>query len=146
MSDEEINVIQATLRPYKLLVDKTLSITLHIEPRFIKDFHRIFPDIDVPVAIAPLSFDFDRKKIEEKPKGGPLAQLAGQWCKQETFRLWLSGKHHGEEFTEEDAAQWIRDVCRVKSRSEIDSNEVAGRWFRNSVRWPYMEWMKGNLK
>jgi hypothetical protein len=118
-----------------------------VDPRFKADFHRLFPQIDTPVAIAPLELGFERLPLpqkQDKIQVGPLCKLAGIWSKDEHFQLWLSGKHHGERFNEDEAAQWIRDVCDVKSRLEIDGNDQAELNFHNRVRIPFSNWMKGN--
>lgn len=52
---EEYSAIAGTRKAVKELVDGTLRIQIDIEPRHKKQFHKLFPDIDMPVAIAPLA-------------------------------------------------------------------------------------------
>lgn len=47
--------LPATRRQIRELVDGTLEVRLHIEPTHKADFHRLFGQIDMPVAIAPLN-------------------------------------------------------------------------------------------
>ena len=63
MSDEP-KAIQGTRRTAKEMADGTLRVQIDVEPRDKKAFHALFPEIDMPVAIAPL-------------KIGP--QQAGSW-------------------------------------------------------------------
>jgi hypothetical protein len=147
--EEEVTAISGTRRKVQELVDGTLRVLVDIDPRFKADFHRLFPNIDTPIALAPLETEFEKWDQEtrlypDKPRGGPLCKLAGIWSKDEHFQLWLSGKHGGELFTEASAAQWIRDVCDVESRSEIDGNDQAELNFHNRIRIPFGNWMKGN--
>ncbi|SEN71688.1 hypothetical protein SAMN05216404_106175 [Nitrosospira multiformis] len=137
-----MSAISGTRRALKELVDGTIRVQIDIDPRFKTQFHQMFPNIDMPVAIAPLVSDFERQE-EEKPKGGPLCRLAGIWCKDEDFQEWLYMAYNdGVPVDEEEAADWIRVTCGVASRSELDHNEAAAVKFQERIRAPYMEWMK----
>jgi hypothetical protein len=140
---DTVDAISGTLRTYTLLRDSTLRIVIDIDPRFKADFHQMFKDNDVPVAIAPLELDFERLPRTPQPKESkPLCQRAGMWPKDPLFLRWLSTKHHGEKFNEEDAAQWIRNVCGVESRSQLDNSKEAESRFHTYVRIPFNNWIK----
>jgi hypothetical protein len=47
--------ISGTRRQVRELVDGTLEVKIHVEPRHKADFHALFPEIDSPVALAPLN-------------------------------------------------------------------------------------------
>ena len=138
-------VISGTRRQIRELVDGSLEVRIHIDPRFKADFHRLFPSIDMPCAIAPLIPDFERKEPpKEETKGGALSRLAGMWCKDEDFQQWLYENYFDETepaVNEETAADWIRVMCNVASRSEIDRNEKAADHFQKYIRSPFMDWM-----
>ena len=75
----------------------------------------------------------------EKPKGGPLAKLAGMWCAEQDFIDWLDdryiqglGMHQGW-----DPAKVIRHVCKIESRAELDHNPEARKLFDLHFRIPY---------
>lgn len=141
-----MSAISGTRRALKEMADGTLRVMIDIDPRFKAQFHELFPNIDTPVALAPLVTDFER--IEEKPdrpKGGPLAKLAGMFCKDDRFREYFS-QHVSDthEISEEGAADYIRGVCRVDSRAEIDSNGEASVRFHEYIRLPYMKWLEEN--
>lgn len=141
--DSEVCVISGTRRQIRELVDGSLEVRVHIDPRFKQDFHRLFPQIDTPVAIAPLALNFERlSKPEESAKGGELAKLAGIWSKDSEFHQWLAAKHPGEVFTETRAANWIRETCGVESRAEIDGDADSRGLFLRNVRHPFRQWLK----
>ncbi|WP_208455567.1 hypothetical protein, partial [Burkholderia gladioli] len=76
MSD--VQVISGTRRAIKEMADGTIRVQIDIDPTCRSAFWSLFPSIDMPVAIAPLVADFERREPEpEKPKGGALAKLAG---------------------------------------------------------------------
>ena len=80
------------------------------------------------------------KPVIEKPveiKGGPLAQLAGQWCGSSRFWEWA------EVSNENDARLFVVNKCGVLSRKELDHNESAARIFHNEIRTPFSNWLMG---
>lgn len=141
-------VISATRRQYRELVDGTIEVRLHIDPRFKADFHRLFPSIDTPCALAPLALDFEKlSKYPEEQKGGELARLAGMWSKDPLFWEWLKNLYKSTgrtipDFNETSAANWIRATCGVSSRSEIDHIISATELFHKNIRVPFNSWLK----
>lgn len=143
--DQTLTAIAGTRRTFKELVDGTIRVQIDIDPRFKDEFLERFREIDMPVALAPLVADFERREPQPEPdKGGALCKLAGMWCRDEEFRRWLASLHEGEMFTEEDAAEWIRLECDVESRSHLDHDAQAAERFQRSVRLPYMNWLRGS--
>ena len=143
MSDDLPVVISGTRRQIRELVDGSLEVKVHIDPRFKADFHRLFPQIDVPIAIAPLALDFERIEEKAKEQVGPLCRLAAMWCKDEEFREWFGMRFDLSELDEEDTALWLRDFLGVESRKDIDHDPVASERFQKLVRAPFMEWSRG---
>lgn len=147
--DSEVRVISGTRRQIRELVDGSLEVRIHIDPQFKQDFHRLFPSIDMPCALAPLVPDFEKlsKYPEEEKKGGALCRLAGVWSKDEDFQEWLYTHYSdGIPVDEEEAAQWIRVMCKVVSRSYIDHDTEATERFQRLIRAPFMDWMKAKGK
>lgn len=144
-----LTAISGTRRAIKEMADGTIRVMVDIDPRFNAEFHRLFPQIDTPCAIAPLVNDFERiEHVEdEKPKGGALAKLAGMWCKEELFHEWLSGKPDFETFgkSPDGAAEYIRAFCGVGSRAELDNDGGAAEIFQRYIRVPYMKWLQERL-
>ena len=67
----------------------------------------------------------------------PLARLAGMLCLQPAFRTFAGGATDAEQ-----AASWIRQICRVRSRRDLDADPAAARRFHALVRKPYLESQK----
>lgn len=97
----------------------------------------------------------DAMPLADKPKGGPLARLAGQWCAMPSFHAWLlrtmpdlcrvaieAMDNPGELTPKPDsdiAAEVVRRVCNVASRADIDHNAWARDRFEALIRRPFME-------
>lgn len=82
-----------------------------------------------------------KPEVVERPKGGALAKLAGMWCASPDFWAWATNFGERHINSPEAAADLIRRYCRVKSRAELDSNEMAAALFNTYVRGPYMKHM-----
>lgn len=135
--------ISGTRRQIRELVDGTIEVKIHIDPAFRKTFHEMFPDIDTPIALAPLRLDFDQPKEEkpEAPKGGPLANSAGQLSHIGQFQRFVAFNLGIAEASAERAAQCIRDYCHIESRAELDHNPEAAKLFAQLMA-EYREWLK----
>lgn len=119
--------------------------------RFMGAFVGIADD-ETPIEPAKSnSGEFDGIKPEEKPKGGALAKLAGQWCADPVFRAWLvlTDRVITDDIDLADAevaAIWLRHACEVNSRAELDHNPEAADKFHRLIREPYMQYLKGVAK
>lgn len=145
----------------RTMADGTLRMEVDIEPGFAKAAFSLFGAPGSPIAVArlmPQGFTPDPEPDEkdDKPKGGSLAKLAGQWCGSLTFQNWLRSalpslyrtvageldeSHHDHT---DVAAEVVRRHCGVKSRAELDSNADAARKFHNDIRIPYSEHIRGS--
>lgn len=78
-------------------------------------------------------------KPEKKPemKGGPLAQIAGQWCNEEVFQAW---SHTSDA---ETARAYILGECGINSRKELDHNKAAAEIFHKKIRIPFKDYLDG---
>lgn len=136
--------VSGTRRAIKELVDGTVRVQIDIDPECRRDFFRMFPEIDTRVAIAPLKAN--AKADADKPKGGELARLAGYFCGDPEFQLWIESRYQdnlppeigGEEGVER-AAVIVRAVCGVQSRAELDHNREAAVAFHERIRKPWNE-------
>jgi hypothetical protein len=70
----DATAISCTRRQIKEMADGTIRVSIDIDPRFKSDFHRLFPNIDTPVALAPLELDF-----EQVPGDHRVAVLNSDW-------------------------------------------------------------------
>lgn len=94
------------------------------------------------------------KAEPEKPKGGPLAKLAGMWCNDAQFVEWMRRTYcgtwtkaqieHPNDAPDDWAAYVIRELCHISSRAELDSDPEAAQRFQLAVRGPYMAAMGGS--
>lgn len=57
------DVVSGTRRAMKELVDGTIRVQIDIDPQHRKDFLRLFGEIDMPVAIAPLAPGFEQPDV-----------------------------------------------------------------------------------
>lgn len=85
---------------------------------------------------------------DEKPKGGPLAELAGMWCKEPTFWVWINTLEatkyllrEGGVTSDADARLFILENCGIQSRRELDHNGMAKRLFEESIRKPFANYL-----
>ncbi len=77
-----------------------------------------------------------------------LSQWAAMLSSNENFLQYLTekavieGELRSVEWWKDDdhVARWIRWVCHISSRSELDSNEKAARIFHEEIRKPFNDW------
>lgn len=76
-------------------------------------------------------------------KGGARARSAGELCGNDRFQEWVVARvgaaPHGVT-AQQHAAQFVRDVCGITSRAELDHNAKAAGLFYLAVRKPFIEW------
>lgn len=72
----------------------------------------------------------------QRPKGGPLARLAGRWANESTFLDWMRATGQPAN-TPDDAAEFIRARCCVESRAFLDHDPRAEARFERYIRGPY---------
>ena len=75
-------------------------------------------------------------KPAPRERMGDLAWRAVQWCKEPEFIDFLNRQEPGID-SEHDAAAYIKRVCGVQSRKELDTNPAARSLFNGRIRGPY---------
>ena len=80
----------------------------------------------------------------EAPREGPLCKLAGMLCTNPQFWFWIGQNYEGRYATPEQAAKFVRDLCLIESRKELDTNEQAATIFHEDIRIPFAAWLKKN--
>jgi len=68
--------------------------------------------------------------MDETPRPRKLSQIAGGLCHDAAFRKWCELAYGDPCQDEAAAAQLLREVCGVESRSHLDSNPDAAALFR----------------
>jgi hypothetical protein len=159
-----MSVIEAASAGFKDMADGTVRFFFDVEPRNAGDALRLFRVRGTPSALAALTVghaahgsagDTSEKRVRtsdegeqvaDKPKGGALAKLAGQWCADPVFRAWASERTHNGLFwhvnSTEEAAEFVREMCVVESRADLDHNEAAAERFHTLIRLPYQQHLK----
>lgn len=108
---EEASAVSATRRSYRELADGTIRLQIDIDPPQRKDFLRLFPEIGMPIALAPLPRDFEQLK----PAPAPVAKY-GEHAKQLKlsgfFRMPMVWRAIG---TDEQFREWVQKQPSVIS-------------------------------
>lgn len=156
-----MSAVSGTRRTMKELVDGTIRVQIDIDPLQRGEFLRLFPSIDMPVALAPLAAGFehaptaygkpppshDRSAAVPSPTPKPLkpSQRAAVLCKKPAFWAWVREEMEEEVYHEDEAADWLRAYLRLESRSELDheSNELKLTLFEADVERPFAAWSLG---
>jgi hypothetical protein len=71
----DIQVISGTRRAIKEMADGTIRVQVDIDPACRAAFWALFPSIDMPVALAPLVADFEKREPEPEDHGKHYAVL-----------------------------------------------------------------------
>jgi hypothetical protein len=109
-----------------------IEIPIEAAGAFVEAFGTPNPATGVPVAIARL----DPSAGAER-KGGKLAQQAGIICQEPAFKKFIEEKYN--ELLPCEPADFVRHMCGVLSRAELDHHESAGRRFKD-VKLEYEAW------
>jgi hypothetical protein len=134
-----MTAISAASVGVKTMADGTLRITFDIEPSEAGAAFALFGKPGTPAALAALVTGYAAKSDEpEKPKGGPLSKEAALLCQNAEFQHWLRYFVQGDVYDANAAAKCVRDLCRVQSRAEFDTDAAAGQRFIDKVRIPFM--------
>lgn len=140
-----MSAIEASSAGVKDMADGSLRITVEFEPRFAKDAYALFGARGTPLAIAALQVGYAQvsevTEVTEKPKGGPLAKLAGMWCNDPEFWKWLTIAHEYTCHCSDDAAVSLYEICGIDSRTELDNDHIAAEKFHRLIRGPYSKYL-----
>lgn len=159
---KETSVVSGTRRGIKELVDGTIRVSVDIDPRFRRAFFELFPDIDAPVALAPLVESFEQpspasdrvvtEAAAESVKGGQLSKTAAMMCADPKFQEWLATMNRGlcsklngggSAVNQDGAARLVRAICGVNSRAELDHDTKAAHLFHEQIRKPFNRYCQG---
>lgn len=103
------------------------------------DEEPIPPGASIPESAALASADADGAPRTNQPSAAPggtkpqrtLAQYVGMRCNDKRFQKWVADQEctEAEQVDEEFAATWVRERCRVDTRTEIKpGTEAAKEW------------------
>lgn len=151
-----MSIIGASSVRVATLADGSLRLTLDIEPRDAQAAFALFGAPGRAVALAalkdgsgvvagfPVTEPDVGNPISEKPKGGEWAKMAGMWCADPDFWVFLNQTYPNDDYVEnaEHAAMAVRIYCDIESRAELDHNPAALELFNVKIRRPFQKWMQ----
>ena len=76
-------------------------------------------------------------------KGAALSRAAAMMCNGAKFQRWVVSRIGAAPegvSPSQHAAQYVRDVCGITSRAELDHNAQAETLFHEAVRKPFVKW------
>lgn len=139
-------VIEGSSVSVKTMSDGTLRLSVDIEPRNAQAAFALFGAPGRAIALAALKDGAAAVKEPEpeKLKGREWAKLAGMWCNDPDFWLWINESFQMLTIvaSEEHAADIVKSICGVRSRARLDHDEIALIKFKAQIRQPFMAWMK----
>jgi hypothetical protein len=145
--DIEAAAIMGCTRTVRTTVDGSLIIQFEIEPRHAQKAFALFGASGTPVAMARIMPGVAQRQAQRDTvgaeKGGALCKLAAIFCNSEEFRTWLRLTYDPLPRTADDAAEIIRRVCKIESRSQLDHDPEAAATFHSTFRLPYSAWADG---
>lgn len=80
-----------------------------------------------------------------------LSGLAGYWCNNSKFIEYLNRHITGEPDViakygkapgDLEPAVYVREICNIQSRCELDTNPCAARRFLKEIRDPFLQWCR----
>lgn len=69
-----------------------------------------------------------------------VLQLAGMLPRDPQFREWVGGFVNGDSVSVDEAAAFIRAVCKIESRRELATDTHAVDRFHHFLRRPFVAW------
>lgn len=141
-----MTAIAASFVRAQTMADGTLRLIVDVEPRDAVAAFGLFGQPGTAMALAALKPDAAPEPEPEKLKGGFAAKWLGMRCAEQRFWKFLTESYDlaNPIQSEHQAAELVRDICGVSSRSEIDHYPDAKTSFDRHFRLPYMKWCAMN--
>lgn len=76
-------------------------------------------------------------------KGAALSRAAAMMCNGAKFQRWVVsriGAAPDGVSASQHAAQYVRDICGITSRAQLDHDAQAASLFHEAVRKPFVKW------
>lgn len=153
------DLLQATYADLKTVKTRSVcQVVLEMPIEALTDVVRLLgapvPGNEVWVAVArlnlaakaeePAQIEHANDDMEDEPgkPPRPLSQVAGMLCNTPTFQQFIREKSDGWDHrpTSLEAADWLRAVCGIQSRSELNTHPVATERFKK-IRANYKAWL-----
>lgn len=81
--------------------------------------------------------------LSTERKGAALSRAAAMMCNGAKFQRWVVsriGAASDGVSAQQQAAQYVRYVCGITSRAELDHNVRAAALFHEAIRKPFVQW------
>lgn len=128
-----------------------ILITLRLGPKTTKEQIETWLGEEgalVGLIHAPEKAQLKSAKPAQDPKGGAKSQWLGARCREPLFQQFIlecgliGHIDSNKQLAETNVVKAVHAVCGVKSRAEIDHNEIAGQAFTKKIMHPYAEFIK----
>ncbi|CAB5512033.1 hypothetical protein LMG26857_01322 [Achromobacter anxifer] len=76
-------------------------------------------------------------------KGAALSRTAAMMCSRAKFQRWVVSRIGAAPegvSPSQHAAQYVRDICGITSRAQLDHHALAAGMFHEAIRKPFLEW------
>lgn len=83
------------------------------------------------------------RRASVERKGAALSRTAAMMCSGAAFQRWVVSRVGAAPEgvpPSQHAARYVRDMCGVTSRAELDHNATAAGLFHTVIRKPFLEW------
>lgn len=147
------DLIQATSRQVKTMVDGTLRLTVDISPLNAQAAFALFGMPDAPVVLARLTQEAALQNaqtetiLEAEIKGGFLSQWLAVRCQEPNFWRFIEycrGIKSGCINSIQSCDKELKNYLDIESKKEIDNDEEIKKRFHELIRLPYLDWgLKG---
>ena len=130
-----MSAISGTRRTMRELADGTIRLSVDIDPRFKAEFNRLFPDIDMPIAMAPLHADFEQKESAKPVNTDDSHGANGHYISA----LYKSGFWNAPKVlavlrcNSDEAHQRLREQLGVTSLTEVSPKTILQWAMQNGV-------------
>lgn len=123
---ESVYKFEAILSSMDPNSDGTLKVSFIVSPNDVND---ILLDMAIGgifmVAAAKIGDDGSIEKPFLMEMGDRAFRSAAALCRNERFQEWLIKTEKAKSLSEEEAATSIRKMCKIKSRTELKTNQTA---------------------
>lgn len=109
---------------------KSACLTIHVPEEYALKAIEAFgwPTMVNPVSVAIAKLDLNAKP---ERKGGKICQRAGILCNERAFWVFLYENHDPDGVKNAgEAADWVRQLCGVTTRADLDHDEGAASRFK----------------
>jgi len=163
-----MSAVPASTVSLKTMADGTLRISFDVEPGQAQDAFKLFAAPGTQVAIAALkdgSFLEQSKEVdrglniglgatiniaEPKPREqlGDACYRTVLWCNEPSFWNFVNGAIFTNDadvlFVDSvvTAADAVKNICKVYSRKELDTDPEANKTWHREIRQPYADYLK----